>query len=251
MSRERDVVGAELQSFMRSIGKLESGGRYHILGPQTKYGRPRGKYQILDSNWDAWAREAGIPGADWRDPSAQERVAAHKFLQYYNDYGGRWDAVAVAWFAGPGRARKWLKNPSSVSGMADVLGTSVATYVQKIMKGMQQNLGRDPMELGFQNFAVNDPSLEATQEGQVLSVKDAADNAMDTLQSMFTTGAVENRADLNIGASDEVRNAAISDVDPATLEPSAPEVPAPEPSVGADSGSDLTPEQKRLLKGGL
>ena len=249
MSRERDIVTQELQAFMRSIGKLESGGRYHILGPQTKYGRPRGKYQILDSNWDAWAREAGIPNADWRDPSAQERVASYKFLQYYNQFGGRWDAVAVAWFAGPGRARKWVKNPNSVGGMADVLGTSVATYVQKAMNGMQSNLGRDPLELGFQNFAVNDPSLEVPQ-GQVVSVQDAADTAMDTLRGLFTTGRQEERSDLNIASPDEVREAAVSDVDPANLETRAPQ-PAPEPSPGSDQGSDLTPEQKRLLKGGL
>lgn len=126
----------QIDQFMASIKQLESGGRYGVLGPHTKYGRPRGAYQILDGNWAPWAKEAGIGGADWRDPRAQDRVARHKMMQYYRAYGS-WDAVAVAWFAGPGRAKKWANgNTSAVANMKDVLGTSVAGYVEKMRKGM-------------------------------------------------------------------------------------------------------------------
>lgn len=132
-------LAGDVDLFMHAVGLKESGGRYHILGPQTRYGRPRGKYQILDSNWAAWAAEAGMPGADWRDPQAQEHVARHKMLSYFRRFGS-WEAVAVAWFAGPGRAAQYLADPSSVAGLADVLGTSVARYVRDVTAGM----GRTP-----------------------------------------------------------------------------------------------------------
>lgn len=244
MSVQSQEMRLELQAFMRSIGQLESGGRYHILGPQTKYGRPRGKYQILDSNWSAWAKEAGIPGADWRDPSAQERVAAYKFLQYYNNYGGRWDAVAVAWFAGPGRARKYLENASSVTHFQDVLGTSVGGYVERVMDGMGKNLGRNPYELGYLDFSVGDPAVPQNS-GQVQTIEQAADRAMQAFSSIFK-GEPRTMGALNVEQAQGFETAAISDVDRATLKPT--EEPAPSP--GASEGTDLSMEQKRLLKGG-
>lgn len=126
----------ELGAFAKAIATIESQGRYDAVGPKTKSGhRARGKYQIMEQYWDAWAKEAGIPGADWTDHNAQERVAAYKFSQYYRKFQ-RWDAVAVAWFAGPGRAAQYLASNTSVGGMKDITGTSVAGYVERTMKIM-------------------------------------------------------------------------------------------------------------------
>ncbi|WP_240732074.1 D-Ala-D-Ala carboxypeptidase family metallohydrolase [Egibacter rhizosphaerae] len=127
----------EIDEFLESIAQVESGGQYHIRGPQTRHGQPLGKYQILDSNWDNWAAEAGIPGADWRDPQAQDRVAQHKMLEYYQQFGS-WDGVAVAWFAGPGRAHRWNQDSSSVANIADTLGTSVEQYVDSVLGQMHR-----------------------------------------------------------------------------------------------------------------
>jgi hypothetical protein len=151
---------AELDAFMAQIRTQESGGRYTVLGPQTRYGRPRGAYQILDSNWAAWAAEAGIPGADWRDQEAQDHVARFKFTQYFRQFGS-WEAVSVAWFAGPGRAASYVENPASVANLSDVLGTSVARYVQTAMTGMDANLGHQaPRGAGV----VHGPSTSWTPE---------------------------------------------------------------------------------------
>ena len=131
-------VAEDLSKFMYAIGKLESGGNHNAVGPDTgsTYGRARGKYQIMETIWPGWAKEAGIPGADWRDPEAQERVARYKMSQYYQRFG-RWDLVAVAWFAGPGRAAKAKREGiDSVGGLSDMLGTSVAKYVRKTMDYM-------------------------------------------------------------------------------------------------------------------
>lgn len=123
-----------LQKFMHAIGTLESGNDYYAIGPQTgKYGKARGRYQIMEKIWPGWAKEAGIPGANWRDPKAQDKVAAHKMSQYYDRYK-RWDLVAIAWFAGPGRANKAEQEGiGSVADIADVTGTDIAKYVDKAM----------------------------------------------------------------------------------------------------------------------
>lgn len=158
---------AELAAFMAQIRRQESGGRYEVLGPQTRYGRPRGAYQILDSNWSSWAAEAGVAGASWRDPAAQDHVARFKFTQYFRRFGS-WEAVAVAWFAGPGRAATYVSDPSKVANLSDVLGTSVARYVQTAMTGMDANLGGErPRGAGV----THGPSTSWTTD----SVAEAAD----------------------------------------------------------------------------
>lgn len=132
-----------LQSFMDAIGQFESGNNYGAVGPNTgsRYGRARGRYQIMETIWSGWAREAGIPNADWRDPAAQDRVARHKMTQYYRQFGS-WELVAIAWFAGPGRAQKAKdQGISSVAGIKDVLGTSVAKYASSIVSLMGEAAG--------------------------------------------------------------------------------------------------------------
>ncbi|VBB08596.1 peptidase m23 [Lucifera butyrica] len=85
-----------LDRFMETIGDIESGGDYGV--PPNAYGA-KGKYQILESNWDAWCEEAGLPaGSPWT-PANQDRVARYKMLKYYERYGD-WREVAIAWNAG-------------------------------------------------------------------------------------------------------------------------------------------------------
>lgn len=132
----------QLETFMAAIRRLESGsfsGKYTALGPITKDGsRARGAYQIMSKYWDGWAAQAGIPGADWRDPAAQDRVARHRMGKLYETFGS-WELVAIAWFAGPGRAAQAAKQGlGSVAGIKDVLGTSVGAYVSKIVGFMDE-----------------------------------------------------------------------------------------------------------------
>lgn len=136
---------AQLEDFMGAIRRLESGGNYLAQGPvQPNGNRALGAYQIMQSNWSAWANEAGIPGADWRDPAAQDRIARYKMRQYYQRFQS-WELVAVAWFAGPGRAATAMKEGSlaSVGGLKDSLGTSVSGYVDKVM-GYMPRPSADP-----------------------------------------------------------------------------------------------------------
>jgi hypothetical protein len=133
-----DMALDQIESFMHSLGALESGNNYGATGPYTgpRYGRARGRFQIMEKIYPAWAREAGVNPNDFSS-AAQDKVARHKMSQYYRRYGS-WDLVAVAWFAGPGRADQAKKNGiSSVGGLKDMLGTDVTGYVQKVTAGMK------------------------------------------------------------------------------------------------------------------
>jgi TP901 family phage tail tape measure protein len=139
-----------LEAFMEAIAKLESSGRYNLIGPRhATMGHALGKYQIMESNWPAWSRAAGVAGrnwshgspqpanANWRPPANQDAVARKIMGDYYNKYKS-WEATAVAWFAGPSRAERYLKGDGSVNSLRDSLGTSVASYIQRVMSTMRE-----------------------------------------------------------------------------------------------------------------
>lgn len=75
-----------------------------------------GAYGILDIDFNRFAKDAGLPGFDfraennkaWHDAAVQDKIAKHLAEKYFSRYGS-WDLVRVAWFGGPGRAQK-LKN---------------------------------------------------------------------------------------------------------------------------------------------
>ncbi|MFN2344786.1 MAG: lytic transglycosylase domain-containing protein, partial [Dermatophilaceae bacterium] len=181
------TVEGDLGTFMSAIRRLESGsfgGDYSARGPVVSEGsyageRAMGAYQIMPGNWAPWAREAGIAGADWRDPAAQDRVAAHKFQEYYGQFGS-WEAAAVAWFAGPSRARRFAEG-QDLSGISDDVGTDVPSYVKQIQQymgqlssnvepaggldGMPQSEGQPSG--GSMSVGAAMPSLSASQTRQV------------------------------------------------------------------------------------
>ncbi len=95
---------SQLPTFIDALVGIESGGRYDAIGPDMGGDRALGKYQIMQSNWPSWAEAAGIGrDASWESRENQDRVFRHKIKEYYNQYGGDWGKVAIAWHAGPGR----------------------------------------------------------------------------------------------------------------------------------------------------
>jgi hypothetical protein len=95
-----------LAALMASIETQESGGNPSARNTRTgAYGR----YQILPSNWEPWSREA-LGRVVERTPENQHRVAQYKLAQYTREFGP--EGAAVAWYAGPARARQWLENPN-------------------------------------------------------------------------------------------------------------------------------------------
>ena len=90
-----------------------------------------GGYGILDINWDKWSKEAGFEGADWHDPKAQDAVAKYKVQQYFDRFQS-WDAVSVAWFAGPNVAKRLVEEGTINYDKADSKGTTIKQYVDSM-----------------------------------------------------------------------------------------------------------------------
>ena len=114
-----------------AISKIESGGRYDLLGPVTKSGdRAYGRYQIMGNNIPEWTKAAlgrsMTPQEFLADQPAQDATFKHRFTQYVNAYGP--GGASRAWFAGPGG----MNNPNAT----DQLGTSVASYERRFLGGL-------------------------------------------------------------------------------------------------------------------
>lgn len=104
-----DQSSSGIDQLMSAIAAKESGGNYNIT---NKDSGAAGKYQIMPKNWPAWSKEAGLGANAPRTPQNQETVARFKMQQYLNQFGSP-EAVAVAWYAGPGAAKEYLKNPNA------------------------------------------------------------------------------------------------------------------------------------------
>ena len=118
---------ASLATILAGIRRAESGsfkGNYAAEGPRLSQGRPRGAYGILDRNWDRFAAQAGVPGANWRDKSAQDRVAATMIQSYYERYGS-WNAAVAAWVGGP-------RSADSIMRKGHTTNPQIARYVQSV-----------------------------------------------------------------------------------------------------------------------
>ncbi|WP_407396691.1 peptidoglycan DD-metalloendopeptidase family protein [Anaerovibrio sp.] len=108
-----------LEEFMSRIRQVESSGNYYVWDVEHE---SFGAYQINvnDDNWNSWCVEyvsaGGILDTDMsmakenEPPSIypwtvnnQDRIAAYKMNQYYQQYGN-WHDVATAWNGGEGTA---------------------------------------------------------------------------------------------------------------------------------------------------
>jgi hypothetical protein len=50
-----------MAKLLDALAQVESSGRFGIVGPQTKYGRAKGGFQMLDATAQAMARKEGLP----------------------------------------------------------------------------------------------------------------------------------------------------------------------------------------------
>jgi len=118
-------------SYADAISRIESGGRYDLLGPRTSSGdRAYGKYQVMGENIPQWTKDAlgrsMTPSEFLANPQAQDTVFNHRFGSYVSKYGP--GGAARAWFAGEGG----MNNPNA----RDQLGTSVGSYERQFLRGL-------------------------------------------------------------------------------------------------------------------
>jgi hypothetical protein len=120
-----------LGTYANAISRIESGGRYDLLGPVTRTGdRAYGRYQVMGANIPTWTEAAGLgrmtPQQFLASPQAQDAVFRHRFGQYVDRYGPT--GAAGAWFAG----ERGMRNPNA----QDQLGTTVAEYMRRFTEGV-------------------------------------------------------------------------------------------------------------------
>ena len=127
--------GVDSAALLESIETQESGGNPTATNARTgAYGR----YQIMPSNWEPWSREVFGEVVE-RTPENQEAIARHVMSRYEREFGP--EGAAVAWYAGPSRARQWVENPDDPwfdrrhGGGQE---PSVREYVQSVMGRVQE-----------------------------------------------------------------------------------------------------------------
>jgi Transglycosylase-like domain len=107
-----DAVAAKqprgLKRFMAAVGSVESGGDYTARNPVSG---AYGKYQIMPSNWPAWARRYLGDAKARTTPRNQERVAAGKMTALHR-WLGTWKRVAYWWLTGSDKTSGWSDHAS-------------------------------------------------------------------------------------------------------------------------------------------
>lgn len=137
-AKQASPQGTGNPAYRQSIANIESsGGNYRLIGPETKGDRPYGKYQVMGANVGPWTKEAlgreMSPAEFLKNEAAQDAVFDKKFGQYVEKYGEK--GASEAWFGGEGSVGK--------PGRKDILGTSVGSYGQRFIQGLN-NGGSQP-----------------------------------------------------------------------------------------------------------
>lgn len=130
--------GGSFGSFMNAISSQESGNNYGARNPMSG---AAGKYQIMPFNingsggWDREALGYNISMNQFMaSPEIQEKIAQFKLEQYYNRYGPA--GAAIAWYAGPGAAQKYVRT-GRASSRGEAGGyPSISGYMQSILRKM-------------------------------------------------------------------------------------------------------------------
>lgn len=105
-----------LQRFKDALGQVESGGNYTA---RNRVSGAYGKYQIMPSNWPAWAQTYLGDRSAKQTPANQEKVASGKLSSLYRSLGS-WKRVAYWWLTGSKATTGW--------------STYARSYVAKVMR---------------------------------------------------------------------------------------------------------------------
>lgn len=131
--------GGSFGSFLAAISGQESNNNYGAL---NRHSGAMGKYQIMPANiagtrtgWDYEALGRDVSHSQFmKSPQIQEAIAQYKLKSYYNKWGPA--GAAVAWYAGPGMAAKYLANPGRYTGSQGAY-PSIAAYVNMVLGKMR------------------------------------------------------------------------------------------------------------------
>ena len=131
--------GNEFEALTRSIAHHESNNNYQAV---NQHSGALGKYQIMPFNISSWSRQAlGYtisPSQFLSSPQYQEQIARHQLRNYYNQYGSA--GAAVAWYAGPGAANRFVSSGYASQGREANNYPSVYGYLNNIMGTLRRFL---------------------------------------------------------------------------------------------------------------
>jgi hypothetical protein len=99
----------DLERFMSAVARVESGGNHKAV---NKTSGAYGRYQILPSNWRAWARRYLGNANAKPTPANQERVARAKMTSLYR-WLGSWRRVSYWWLTGSSKTTSWSRVATS------------------------------------------------------------------------------------------------------------------------------------------
>lgn len=130
---EFEVSDPAVRDRVLRLAGVESSGNLNATGPRVNGGmhngtRARGALQIMPATAKAY------PQYDLNDPADASRAGLHYFLDNLNQFGGDLDAATIAHHAGPGTAKKWLREGRA--GTVDrATGLSTDDYLLKVTGG--------------------------------------------------------------------------------------------------------------------
>lgn len=134
---------SDTKAFAAAVRDIESAGNYGQVRGQVRQSRIVGAYGFAGDDWTQMAADAGLEGARWSDPRAQDLVAQRTFDSLWRKYRD-WRLVAVAWKAGEAAADAIVEAPS----LLDEPGLKeVKSYVTEVMR---QARSRAAAEVGDQ-----------------------------------------------------------------------------------------------------
>jgi hypothetical protein len=126
------------ESFLHAIQAKESGGKYSA---RNRDSGAMGKYQIMPGNitgsggWDKEALGRNVSVSQFMgSPQIQDAIARYKLKQYYDKYGAA--GAAVAWYAGPGNAAKYVASGGKGYNRRQGNYPSVSSYARDILRRM-------------------------------------------------------------------------------------------------------------------
>lgn len=150
------ATGGDMAPYQAAISKIESGGNYAAIGPQTSSGdRAYGKYQVMGANIPQWTQaalgRAMTPQEFLATPQAQDAVFNNQFGGYVQQYGPQ--NAASMWLTG-----RTLANGGA--GATDQNGTNGQAYAEQFTR----NLGGAPASAAI-NAASGDWRAAAASVG--------------------------------------------------------------------------------------
>lgn len=206
---------SEVGTFAAAIRTAETGssrGDYARVHGRVRQGRLIGAYGFPSDEWQLMASEAGLAGARWGDPRAQDVVARRMFEALYAKYGD-WRLVAVAWKAGEEVADRVAADPSLLN--AEPM-KAVKEYVRQVMSHAQDEIAvnlpadDDGNQIRPDRFQPTMRGLEATspQAGGQSSAGDTLRGVLVALRDHQRTRAAaaepaEAETDIRMSESDQ------------------------------------------------